>query len=498
MEESVALDSSKQKQFVKSVRGIKKLLKKKSKKSVTSDTGNKTVPIEKPEPTKKIKSEKKPKLEKNKKKTSLEEKKPKTFKKREKRGLVYLAHIPHGFYEHQMTEYFKQFGVVTNARVIRSSRTGNSKGYAFVEFKEPSVAEIVAETMNNYLMGKRLLKAVYIPPEKQKLHALRKNWNNQNNPARDHTLKMKRALNADKTDQEELLVAEKLLSSLSNNKKKLKVLGIDYDFFMPVDVPEGLKEKVEKVEDKVKEVSSNTGIESKKKIKVEEKITKTKQKKIKNEPTENKNNIVSLKKENNKNKKQQNKNKNNIKSNENQPEKKNLVQGVDIKNQTNKQQKLKVIELKADDFININNSDNDDDDDSVDFDSDEFEKMIENDDDEDVDDEDVDDEDVDDEDVDDEDVDDEDVEDLSEADESDDLNKKVIQTKHINKKIMPIVSQRDYSTSKTTLKNKQGKEIPKVMAEKRKKVIIAPVTSKKAKFEKQNKKTLNKVIKKRK
>ncbi|XP_047528660.1 MKI67 FHA domain-interacting nucleolar phosphoprotein-like [Vanessa atalanta] len=479
MEESVALDSSKQKQFVKSVRGIKKLLKKKSKKSVTSDTGNKTVPIEKPEPTKKIKSEKKPKLEKNKKKTSLEEKKPKTFKKRGKRGLVYLAHIPHGFYEHQMTEYFKQFGVVTNARVIRSSRTGNSKGYAFVEFKEPSVAEIVAETMNNYLMGKRLLKAVYIPPEKQKLHALRKNWNNENNPARDHTLKMKRAINADKTDQEELLVAEKLLSSLSNNKKKLKVLGIDYDFFMPVDVPEGLKEKVEKVEDKVKEVSSNTGIESKKKIKVEEKITKTQQKKIKNEPTENKNNIVSLKKENNKNKKQQNKNKNNIKSNENQPEKKNLIQGVDIQNQTNKQQKLKVIELKADDFININNSD-DDDDDSVDFDSDEFEKMIENDDDEDVDDEDVDDE------------------DLSEADESDDLNKKVTQKKHINKKIMPIVSQKENSTSKTTLKNKQGKEIPKVMAEKRKKVIIAPVTSKKAKFEKQNKKTLNKVIKKRK
>lgn len=57
-----------------------------------------------------------------------------------------------------MTEYFKQFGVVTNVRVIRSKRTGNSKGFAFVEFKEPSVGQIVAETMNNYLMGKRLIK----------------------------------------------------------------------------------------------------------------------------------------------------------------------------------------------------------------------------------------------------------------------------------------------------------------------------------------------------
>lgn len=61
-----------------------------------------------------------------------------------------------------MTEYFKQFGVVTNARVIRSKHTGNSKGYAFVEFKEPAVAEIVAETMNNYLMGKRLIKGIKI------------------------------------------------------------------------------------------------------------------------------------------------------------------------------------------------------------------------------------------------------------------------------------------------------------------------------------------------
>lgn len=57
-----------------------------------------------------------------------------------------------------MTQYFKQFGVVTNARVIRSKKTGRSKGHAFVEFKNTDVAQVVAETMNNYLMGKRLIK----------------------------------------------------------------------------------------------------------------------------------------------------------------------------------------------------------------------------------------------------------------------------------------------------------------------------------------------------
>lgn len=57
-----------------------------------------------------------------------------------------------------MKEYFKQFGVVTRIRIARSKKTGVSKGYAFIEFKEPEVAKIVSETMNNYLMDKRLLK----------------------------------------------------------------------------------------------------------------------------------------------------------------------------------------------------------------------------------------------------------------------------------------------------------------------------------------------------
>ena len=37
-------------------------------------------------------------------------------------------------------------------------QTGNSKGYAFVEFESKDVAKIVAETMNNYLFGERLLE----------------------------------------------------------------------------------------------------------------------------------------------------------------------------------------------------------------------------------------------------------------------------------------------------------------------------------------------------
>ncbi|XP_049694757.2 MKI67 FHA domain-interacting nucleolar phosphoprotein [Helicoverpa armigera] len=197
MEENVALDSEKQKKFVKSIRGIKKLIKKNEGKA--------------------------------------------------ERGKAFIYHIPHGFYEHQMTEYFKQFGVVTNARVIRSKRTGNSKGYAFVEFKEPAVGQIVAETMNNYLMGKRLIKAEYIPPEKQR-RAFRKHWNSVNNPTSQLRLTSKKEFNTDKDDAGELKRASKILSNLNKTKEKLSKVGINYDFFAPVDVPQALIDDMVKPE----------------------------------------------------------------------------------------------------------------------------------------------------------------------------------------------------------------------------------------------------------
>ena len=68
---------------------------------------------------------------------------------------MYLGHLPHGFYENQLKEYFTQYGDVLGVKVARSKKTARSKGYAFVQFKYPEVAEIVSDTMNGYmLMGK--------------------------------------------------------------------------------------------------------------------------------------------------------------------------------------------------------------------------------------------------------------------------------------------------------------------------------------------------------
>jgi RNA recognition motif-containing protein len=62
-------------------------------------------------------------------------------------SVVYVGHIPHGFYEDQMRGFFSQFGEIDRLRLSRSKKTGGSKGYAFIEFKDAADAKIVAEAM---------------------------------------------------------------------------------------------------------------------------------------------------------------------------------------------------------------------------------------------------------------------------------------------------------------------------------------------------------------
>ncbi|RDA84964.1 hypothetical protein CP532_1747 [Ophiocordyceps camponoti-leonardi (nom. inval.)] len=80
-----------------------------------------------------------------------------------KRGVIYVGRIPHGFYEYEMRQYFSQFGPVTRLRLSRNKRTGASKHFAFVEFEEENTAEIVAKTMDNYLLFGHILKVRVVP-----------------------------------------------------------------------------------------------------------------------------------------------------------------------------------------------------------------------------------------------------------------------------------------------------------------------------------------------
>lgn len=84
----------------------------------------------------------------------------------EPRGVVYVGHIPEGFFEPQMRKYFSQFGKVTRVRHSRSKKNAASKGYGWVEFEEEAVAKIAQQTMDGYLMFDKKLKCEMVPQDK--------------------------------------------------------------------------------------------------------------------------------------------------------------------------------------------------------------------------------------------------------------------------------------------------------------------------------------------
>ena len=57
-----------------------------------------------------------------------------------------------------MRQYFSQFGDISRLRLSRNRQTGQSKHFAFIEFKSSEVAQIVADTMDNYLLFGHILK----------------------------------------------------------------------------------------------------------------------------------------------------------------------------------------------------------------------------------------------------------------------------------------------------------------------------------------------------
>jgi nucleolar protein 15 len=144
------------------------------------------------------------------------------------RGVVYLGNIPFGFYEEEMKAFFNQFGTVTRLRMSRSKKTGRSRGYAFIEFKDKEVADIVAETMNNYLMFNRLLKCQVIPAERvheetfKNAHRAFRQMDWRKFEQRRHN----KARDAQQTEK----VVKRLVNNEKKTRAKLQKLGIDYDF----------------------------------------------------------------------------------------------------------------------------------------------------------------------------------------------------------------------------------------------------------------------------
>ncbi|XP_072253915.1 MKI67 FHA domain-interacting nucleolar phosphoprotein [Leuresthes tenuis] len=141
-------------------------------------------------------------------------------------GVIYVGHLPLGLFEPQLKSYFEQFGKVLRLRLSRSKKTGGSKGYAFVEFECDEVAKIVAETMNNYLMGERLIKCHVLPPEK--IHE--KLFVGSQRVFKKPSFPAVARYNKQRSAEQIAKMTDKLLRKESKLRKRLAAQGIDYDF----------------------------------------------------------------------------------------------------------------------------------------------------------------------------------------------------------------------------------------------------------------------------
>ncbi|KAH9327034.1 hypothetical protein KI387_007212, partial [Taxus chinensis] len=161
---------------------------------------------------------------------SVKKKEPKegqTVSDVKKPSVLYIGHIPHGFYEEQMRGFFSQFGKIKRLRISRNKKTGNSRHYGFIEFESPDVAEIVADSMHNYLMFEHILQVRLVQPEE--IHP--KLWERANvkfKPIKWQQIERKHH-NRERTVEEQHRLIKTILKKDAKRRKKIQAAGIEYE-----------------------------------------------------------------------------------------------------------------------------------------------------------------------------------------------------------------------------------------------------------------------------
>ncbi|UJR30292.1 hypothetical protein I4U23_017830 [Adineta vaga] len=149
-------------------------------------------------------------------------------------GLIRLSGLPYGFFERELFSYFSQFGDVTRLKLIRSKKTGASRGYAYIEFEDEDVARIAAETMNGYLMFRSLIKSRVMDRTKMDTEKLFENWKRVFTVK---TPKQKRvSYNRLKSDEQMTKSNQRRAKKLLKQQAKLNAAGIKYELtdFIPL------------------------------------------------------------------------------------------------------------------------------------------------------------------------------------------------------------------------------------------------------------------------
>ena len=209
-------------------------------------------------------------------------------------GVIYVGHLPWGFIDATLEKYFSQFGKITRIISPKSSKTGRSVGYAFIEFEDEETARIAAKTMNNYILFEKILKCSFVE-DKSKYDRIFLKWKKKYEFKERYKAHCEK-LAKQKSKGEIKTMIQGLLDREEQRRKKMKELGIKYEY-------KGFKEIVEEYKkghmNEIKEKNKNKenkndnkkGGNDKKKLKetkLEKKEKIEKKKEDKNEESEEK------------------------------------------------------------------------------------------------------------------------------------------------------------------------------------------------------------------
>lgn len=150
-----------------------------------------------------------------------------------------------------MKAYFEQFGEVSRLRLARNKKTGASKHFAYIEMPTRAVAEITAETMNNYLLMGHILQCHVSDPLPLELFPLFSNassrlcvqvipsekihpdlWIGANRKwRRIPSARLERSnFGKERTEAEQTKARSKLVAREQERQRKIKEAGIDYEY----------------------------------------------------------------------------------------------------------------------------------------------------------------------------------------------------------------------------------------------------------------------------
>ena len=158
-------------------------------------------------------------------------------------GAIYVGHLPWGFIDETIKKYFNQFGHITRIICPKSSKTGRSVGYAFIEFEDEETARIAAKTMNNYILFEKILKCSYIE-DKSKYDRIFLKWKKKFELKNRYQKNLEK-MNKKESNEDIKIRLQDLLDREEQKREKFKELGIDYEY-------KGFKEIVDEYKQKHK------------------------------------------------------------------------------------------------------------------------------------------------------------------------------------------------------------------------------------------------------